>query len=246
IGVFDNLPENITLGRLTQQNGIYANRAGKPVQIATVYDQDRRNVGWDEVSPYRRKAAIAGEDRRFYEHGGVDLKSVMRAATSNVRHEKVTSGASTIDMQLVRNILVQQALQIKDPVAEKKAYLAAIDENMGRKLAEMKLAIGLDKKYTKKQILLGYLNITGFGGDTYGVEAAAQKYFSTDAKNVTLAQAASLIATVEDPNDLNLGDPKNFAANKARRDFILGNMHQLKYITTAQYQKAIATPITTK
>src|SRR6185312_14862349 len=125
-------------------------------------------------------------------------------------------------------------------------YLAAIDENMGRKLAEMKLAIGLDKKYTKKQILLGYLNITGFGGDTYGVEAAARKYFSVDAKDVTLAQAASLIAIVEDPNDLNLGNEKNFPANKVRRDFILDNMLELKYISQKQHDDAVATPITTK
>ncbi|WP_349898546.1 transglycosylase domain-containing protein [Parafrigoribacterium soli] len=246
IGVFDNLPETISLGRLTQQNAIYANRAGKPVQIATIYDQDRRNVSWDEVSPFLRNAAIAGEDRRFYDHGGVDVKSVVRAAAGNLQHKKVTSGASTIDMQLVRNILVQQALQIKDPVAEKKAYLSAIDDTMARKLAEMKLAIGLDKKYTKKQILLGYLNITGFGGDTYGVEAAARKYFSVDAKDVTLAQAASLIAIVEDPNNLNLGNKKNFADNKSRRDLILSNMLELNYVSQKQYDEAVATPITTK
>jgi membrane peptidoglycan carboxypeptidase len=246
IGVFDNLPESITLGRLTQQNEIYATRGGQPEQIAITYDQDRQNVAWGDVSTFLKHAAIAGEDRRFYDHGGVDVKSIARAATDNLQHKKITSGASTIDMQLVRNILVQQALQIKDPAAAKKAYAAAIDETFGRKLAEMKLAIGLDKKYTKKQILLGYLNITGFGGNTYGVQAAAQKYFSTDAKNVTLAQAASLIATVEDPNNLNLGDPKNFAANKTRRDFILGNMLELKYISAKQYKEAVATPITTK
>lgn len=246
IGVFDNLPESISIGRLTEQNAIYANRAGQPVQIATTYDQDRQSVAWDDVSPFLKHAATAGEDRRFYEHGGIDVKSVARAAADNLQHKKITSGASTIDMQLVRNILVQQALQIKDPKAKAAAYKAAIDETLGRKLAEMKLAIGLDKKYTKKQILLGYLNIAGFGGNTYGVEAAARKYFSVDAKDVTLVQAASLIATVEDPNDLNVGDPKNFAANKQRRDFILGNMLELKYITQSQYNAAIATPIVTK
>jgi membrane peptidoglycan carboxypeptidase len=246
IGVFDSLPESISIGRLTEQNAIYANRAGQPVQIATTYDQDRQSVAWDQVSPFLKHAAIAGEDRRFYDHGGVDVKSVARAAADNLQHKKITSGASTIDMQLVRNILVQQALQLKDPAAKTKAYKAAIDETFGRKLAEMKLAIGLDKKYTKKQILLGYLNITGFGGNTYGVEAAARKYFSVDAKDVTLVQAASLLAIVEDPNDLNLGDPKNFAANKERRDFILGNMLELKYITQSQYQAAIAAPIETK
>ncbi len=246
IGVFDNLPDSITLGRLTQQNQVYATRGGQPVQIATIYDQDRQNVAWNDVSPLLKDAAIAGEDRRFYDHGGIDMKSVARAAIDNLQHKTITSGASTIDMQLVRNILVQQALQLKNPQDEKKAYEAAINETFGRKLAEMKLAIGLDKKYTKRQILLGYLNITGFGGNTYGVQAAARKYFSVDAKNVTLPQAASLIAIVENPNELNLGNPKNFPANKDRRDFILGNMLDLKYITQVQYQQAIATPVTTK
>lgn len=246
IDVFNNLPENITLGRLTQQNAVYAERDGQPVQIATIYDQNRQNVAWKDVSQFLKDGALAGEDRRFYDHGGVDLHSVARAIAANVEHKKITSGASTIDMQLVRNILVQQALQIKNPKAAKAAYLAAIDDTATRKLAEMKLAIGLDKKYTKKEILLGYLNITGFGGDTYGVESAARKYFSVSAKDVTLAQAASLIAIVEDPNSLNLSDPKLYPANKDRRDLILGNMLELKYITRAQYAEALATPITPK
>jgi membrane peptidoglycan carboxypeptidase len=246
IDVFNNLPENITLGRLTQQNTIYAERGGQPVQIATIYDQNRQNLAWNDVSQYLKDAAVAGEDRRFYDHGGIDLQAVVRAAASNVEQKKIASGASTIDMQLVRNILVQQSLQIKDPKASKAAYLAAIADTATRKLAEMKLAIGLDKKYTKQEILLGYLNITGFGGDTYGVESAAQEYFSVDAKDVTLAQAASLIAMVEDPNALNLSDPKFYPANKARRDLILGNMLELKHITAAQYAKAIATPIAPK
>jgi len=246
IDIFNNLPENITLGRLTQQNTVYAERDGQPVQIATIYDQNRQNLAWNEVSQFLKDAAVAGEDRRFYDHGGVDVQSVARAAAANIEHKKIMGGASTIDMQLVRNILVQQALQIRDPKASKAAYLAAIDDTATRKLAEMKLAIGLDKKYTKKEILLGYLNITGFGGDTYGVEAAARKYFSVDAKNVTLPQAASLIAMVEDPNSLNLSDPKFYPANKARRDLILDDMLELGYITPAQHKAAIDTPITPK
>jgi membrane peptidoglycan carboxypeptidase len=246
IGVFEDLPENITLGRLTQQNTIYAVRDGQPVEIATIYDQNRQNLAWNDVSQFLKDAAVAAEDRRFYEHGGIDLQAVVRAAAANVEHKKITSGASTIDMQLVRNILIQQALQIKDPKASKAAYLAAIDETATRKLAEMKLAIGLNKKYTKQEILLGYLNITGFGGDTYGVEAAAEKYFSVHAKDVTPAQAASLIAIVESPNALNLGNPKFYPANKARRDLILSNMLELDYISPQQYAEAVATPIAPK
>lgn len=246
VTVFDNLPDYIRLGELSQQNMIYANRDGKPVQIATVYNQNRQDANWNDVSQYLKDAAVAGEDRRFYQHGGVDVQSVVRAAVGNLANNAITSGSSTLDMQLVKNILVQQALQIKDPTAQKKAYLAAINDTLQRKLAEVKLAISLDKRYTKKEILLGYLNITGFGGNTYGVQSAARQYFSIDAKDVTLAQAASLIAIVQQPNLRNLSDPRLYPANKDRRNFILGDMLQQKYITDAQYKDAIATPIVTK
>ncbi|MEO9014041.1 MAG: transglycosylase domain-containing protein, partial [Terrimesophilobacter sp.] len=106
-----------------------------------------------------------------------------------------------------------------------------------------KLAIALDKRYTKNEILLGYLNITGFGGQTYGVQAAARQYFSIDAKDVTLAQAASLIAIVQQPTLQNLKDPKFYPANKIRRDQILGDMLEEGYINRHQYDDAVATKI---
>jgi membrane peptidoglycan carboxypeptidase len=242
-GFFNSLPEYIQLDRQSQQNRIYAIRGGQPVQIATVFDQNRQEVGWDEISPYIKEAAIAGEDHRFYEHGGVDAAAVTRAAVGAVRNGEPTSGASTIDMQLVKNIRVQEALRLDDPAARKDAYRLAIEDSLSRKLKEMKLAIGLNKRYTKRQILLGYLNITGFGGSTYGVETASQQYFSVSAKDVTLAQAASLIAIVQQPSLQNLGDPKLYPANKIRRDQILRDMHRLKYITERQFEEAMSTPI---
>ena len=149
-------------------------------------------------------------------------------------------------MQLVKNILIQRALKIDDTAKKRAAYAAAIDDTLNRKLREMKFAIGLDKRYSKEDILLGYLNIAGFGGNTYGIESAAQKYFSVSAKEVTLPQAASLIAMVQQPNARNLGDPALYAANKARRDLILFDMHDLGYIDDAAYQAAVATSITPK
>ena len=243
INAFNQLPDNITLGPQAQQNSIYANRDGQPVQIATIFDQNRQVVGWDQVSPFLREAAVAGEDRRFWDHGGVDMASIFRAATSNFTTGKTTSGASTIDMQLVRNLLIQEALQIDDPAARKRAYSDAITDTMDRKLKEAKLAIALDKRYSKNEILLAYLNITGFGGQTYGVQAAARQYFSVDAKDVTLAQAASLIAIVQQPTLQNLKDPKYYPANKIRRDAILGEMLEEDYINRQQYDDAIATKI---
>jgi membrane peptidoglycan carboxypeptidase len=241
-GVFNNLPSDIAIGAESQQNIIYANRNGQPVQIAVIYDQNRQVVGSSQVSQYLKDAAVDGEDRRFYSHGGVDVSSIVRAIYTNATTD-TTSGSSTLDMQLVKNILIQEALQNPDPTESKKLYAEAIDDSAMRKLKEMKLAIGLDKKYTKNQILLGYLNIVGFGGNTYGVESAAERYFSTTAANVTVAQAASLIAIVQQPNLQNLSDPSLYAANKVRRDEILKDMLAAKNITQAQFNTAIATPI---
>ncbi|MET4782482.1 transglycosylase domain-containing protein [Glaciihabitans sp. UYNi722] len=246
IGYFNDLPDYITLGQLPQRNTIFANRDGQPVPIASIYDQNRQEVAWDGVSQFLKDATVAGEDRRFYEHGGIDPQSIVRAAAGNVADAGITSGSSTISMQLVKNILIQRALEIKDPKAEKAAYSAAITDTLNRKLREMRLAIGLEKRYTKNEVLLGYLNIAGFGGTTYGIEAAAQKYFSVSAKDVTLPQAASLIAMVQQPNLRNLSSPNHYAANKERRDLILTDMESLGYITKIQMQEAIATPIEPK
>lgn len=243
ISVFTDLPDYLEIGTESQQNVIYAIRAGKNVPIATIYNQNRESVGWNRVSKYLKDAAVDGEDRRFYSHGGVDVESVVRATIGNLTSGSIQSGSSTLDMQLVKNILVQQALDIKNDAKRKAAYNDAINDTVSRKLTEMKLAIGLDKQYTKKQILLAYLNITGFGGNTYGVQAGAERYFSTDADNLTIAQAASLIAIVQQPNLQNLSDPALYPANKVRRDQILNDMYDLKDITKAEFDAAIATPI---
>ena len=246
IGFFDNLPDYLTIDAQTERNLIYAQRDGTAVPIATIYGQDRQSVAWEGISKFITEATVAGEDRRFWQHGGIDLKAITRAAAGNFVSKSVTSGSSTIAMQLVKNILIQRALRIDDPVKEKTAYAAAIDGTLNRKLREMKFAIGLEKRYTKKDVLLGYLNIAGFGGNTYGIESAAQKYFSVSAKDVSLPQAASLIAIVQQPNARNLSDPAFYAANKDRRDLILFDMRDLGYIDEASYQAAIATPIAPK
>lgn len=242
IGIFENLPDFIQIGDQSQQNTIYAMRGGAPVQIATVYKQNRQEVAWKDVSPFLRDAAVAGEDRRFYQHGGIDISSVGRAIVQNAQSSE-TQGSSTLDMQLVRNILMQEALAKPTLKEQRAAYKDATKQTPDRKLKEMKLAIGLDKKYTKKQILLAYLNIVGFSGNTYGVESGARQFFGVSAKDVTLAQAASLIAIVQRPSYQNLSDPKFYPANKIRRDQILDAMLQQKYISQKQHDEAVATKI---
>ncbi len=248
IGIFESLPEYLVIGNQHQQNEIVAkNQDGTDFHIATVYDQNREELSLDEMSDFLKFAAVAGEDRRFYDHGGVDVPSVVRAAIGNVTGTS-GSGASTITMQLVRNIRVQEAFNETgvDDKQRAKDIAAATYPDLGRKLQEMKYAIGLEKKYSKQTILAAYLNIVGMGQNTYGVQAAAKEYFGTTADKVTAAQAASLIAIVQNPTKNGLFTPKNYAANQTRRDDILGFMHTEHYITDAQYEEALAIKVDDK
>ncbi len=236
IGIFESLPEYMTIDNQHQQNEIVAKNAdGSEFHIASVYQQNREEVSLDEMSPNLKYAAVAGEDRRFYDHGGIDIPSVARAALGQLTKTS-GSGASTITMQLVRNIRVQEAFN-EPNVSDKqraKDIDAATYPDLGRKLQEMKYAIGLEKRYSKQTILAAYLNIVGMGGNTYGVQAAAQEYFSTTADKLTVAQAASLVAIVQNPVKNGLYTPKNYAANQARRNVILDFMYTEHYITEAQ------------
>ena len=248
IGVFDALPEFIELGQQAQKNTLYAQNTADPADgytaIAEVYWQDREEVALEDMSPYLIAAAVAGEDRRFYEHTGVDVNSVIRAALGNVFSGDIQSGASTLTMQLVKNTYIQRSQYLSTPEERDAAYAEATATSFDRKLNEMKLAIGLEKRYTKDEILEAYLNITGFGGNTYGVQSAAQKYFGKTAKSLSPAEAASLMAIVQYPTTRNLENPENYAANQARRDVILAAMYAEGYITETQYNQAIAKPVT--
>jgi membrane peptidoglycan carboxypeptidase len=242
LDAFDALPSDISLGDTAQRNTIYGTRDGQPVKIAEVFDQNREDLEWDQVSQFLKDAAVAGEDHRYYEHGAVDPKSLARAAFGYFT-QTGDSGGSTIAMQLVKNIRVHESQQLPSEEERKAAYVEAIDKSPTRKVQEIRLAIALEKKYTKEEILLGYLNVAGFGRATYGVEAAAERYFSSSAKDLSIAQAASLIATVQTPDSFNLGDPANYPKNQARRDLIINNMLEYGYITQEQHDEAINTPI---
>jgi membrane peptidoglycan carboxypeptidase len=247
IGIFEGLPEYIKINEQTQRNALYASISGNPedgfVQVATVFAENREEVEWDAVSQYIKDATIAGEDRRFYEHGGVDMQSIIRAGLGNLTSGGIESGASTLTMQLVKNIFITEAL--KADTIEKRDEMIALaqEQSLERKLKEAKLAIGLEKEYTKDEILLAYLNIAGFGGNTYGIQAAAQQYFGLPASEVTIAQAASLIAIVQQPGARALNSPEKYPANQERRDFILRSMGAEGFITDAEMREALATPV---
>lgn len=275
IGMFDNLPGYLEIGELSEKSDIYAVASdGSPVLLASFYDQNRVEVGWDAVSQYVKDATVAAEDPRFYDHGGIDLQGTMRAAVTTATGRD-TQGGSSIAQQYVKNVRVQEcergaATTALDEKSEEElaaltgderhalveearlaCYDSATETTIDRKLKEMRLAIGVEKRYTKDQILLGYLNIAGFGGTVYGIEAAANYYYSSSAANLTLAQAASLMAIVNNPAKFQLDKPASetngaangYAQNHARRDYILDRMLEYKKITQAEYDEAIATPV---
>lgn len=246
IGLFEDLPDYLQIDNLAQKTELYATQGGQPVKFAEFYAQNREEVGWDEVSDNAKAAAVDTEDPRFYEHGGVDVQSTFRALAQNVIGGGVESGASTITMQYVKNVLVQKAetLATTDPDAGKKAYAEATQESTARKLKEMRLAIGLEKKFSKNDILLGYLNIANYGGSVYGIQSAAKYYYGVDAKDLSIAQAASLVATVNYPTALRIDEPGNIKANQARRDILIDNMLKHHSITQQQHDEAIATAVT--
>jgi membrane peptidoglycan carboxypeptidase len=254
IGMFENLPSYLKIGNLPERTTIYAHRsvdgADQNLPIASFYAENRESVGWDQVSQYAKDAALAGEDPRFYEHGGVDPLGVVRAAVSNLIGGDV-QGASTITQQYVKNMLVAQATGLATEAEREAAYEEATKVSFDRKLKEMRLAIGIEKVYTKDEILLGYLNIALFGGRVYGIQAASQYYYGVNAMDLTIPQAASLLAIVNNPEKFRLDKPDNpdngaangYAATKVRRDYILGKMLDGKKITQEDHDAAVAAPI---
>ncbi|GAA4265469.1 transglycosylase domain-containing protein [Frondihabitans peucedani] len=242
IGIFESLPEYIAIGQLQQRNTLYAKASGKEVPFATIYSQNRVNLKWDEVSVNLKHAVVAGEDKRFYQHGGVDLTSLVRAGVGSIAGGGLgdSGGGSTLTMQLVRNIKLAQAQDIKDPKKQAAAIKDAKEVTISRKLQEMKLAIGLEKKYTKDEILLAYLNIAYFGDQAYGVQAAAQHYYGKSAADLTAVEAASLIAIVQYPESRDLSTPKNYDANVARRNVILKSMYAQGYIKKTDLDASVA------
>ena len=240
IGIFNNLPTYVNIGKLPGPNTIYAKSGGKDVAVATIFDENRQQVTWDKISDSAKNAAVDGEDRRFYTHGGVDVTGIIRAALSGLGASGGSQqGASTIAQQLVKNLSIQTALQDPDPKNQIRDIKKAIAPTLDRKLQEAKLAISLEKKYSKKEILLAYLNIAPFGGTTYGIEAAAQRYYGTSAAKLTPVQSATLVAIVQNPNQKAPTGKKGYAANTPRRNDILRQMFAAKHITQAQLDAGI-------
>ncbi|MFJ9680173.1 transglycosylase domain-containing protein [Streptomyces sp. NPDC101194] len=232
---FDEIPANLQTPPLSQRTTILDSKGGT---IATVYSRDRTVVKLKDISPYMQKAIVAIEDARFYEHGAIDLKGILRALNRNVQTGGTAEGASTLTQQYVKNVFIEEAGDDPDKVAQ------ATQQTMGRKIQELKYAIQVEEKLGKKRILANYLNITFFGQQAYGVEAASQRYFSKSAKDLKLEEAALLAGIVQSPSRY---DPVNDTAEATkRRNTVLQRMAEVGDITQAEADKAKATPIKLK
>jgi penicillin-binding protein 1A len=208
-------------------------------QIAKLTGNENRIVNNDgEISPNIKNAVIAIEDRRFYEHEGVDLRGMARALWSDVTQGRAAQGASTITQQFVKNALVAQN-----------------DRTLFQKLREAALAYHLEKRWSKQKILDNYLNTIYFGNGAYGVESAVRTYFSGHkgqrfaqnerlAQKATPAQAAMLAAMIASPSAY---DPiQNPIAARERRDLVLRKMLDLNMISQAEYTSALEEVIPSK
>lgn len=168
--------------------------------IAWLYSQRRYEVNGDQISQTVKDALVSVEDRRFYEHEGVDLQGTARALITNLAAGGVAEGASTINQQYVKNHL----LLVDAKTEEEQAR--AIEQSIPRKLREMRMASELDKLLTKDEILTRYLNIVPFGNGAYGIEAASQTYFGIPAAELNVPQGAMLAGIVQSSSYL---DPYN-------------------------------------
>jgi membrane peptidoglycan carboxypeptidase len=235
VGFFEALPAELEQSPLAQQSRIlYADGS----TLATFYSENRIVVPLDKIAPVMRKAQVAIEDTRFYEHGGVDPRGVVRAAVNNASSSSGTQGASTLTQQYVKLTLQENALYAGDQAAAR----AAVAKDVSRKVQEMKYAIALEKKLSKDQILEGYLNIAYFGDGAYGVETAARHFFGIPAAKLSLPQAALLAGLVQQPGPYNpTAHPK---AATDRRNVVLARMLQTGTITQRQHDQAVATRLT--
>ena len=180
------------------------------------------NVALKDLPPYLPKAFIAIEDRRFYSHYGVDPVGIARAAVTNILNRGVSQGGSTLTQQLAKNLFLTQ------------------ERTMARKLQELELALWLERKHSKNEILELYLNRVYFGSGAYGVEAAAQRYFGKSAKNVTVAEAAMLAGLVKSPS--RLAPNRNPEGAEQRAQIVLAAMADAKFITASQAKASIGHP----
>jgi penicillin-binding protein 1A len=193
---------------------------GRP--LATRGEMSGTDVPIKDLPPYLPKAFVAIEDRRFFSHSGIDPIGLVRAVAANVLRRGVSQGGSTITQQLAKNLFLTQA------------------RTLWRKMQELVLALWLERRFSKTQILELYLNRVYFGSGAYGVEAAAQRYFGKSAREVKVAEAAMLAGLVKSPSRLAPSRNPDGAERRARA--VLAAMTALDFVTETMAKAALAQP----
>ena len=247
----NKVPLEISIGDNMSKTNIYAvNSQGDEVLLASFFEQNREPLKPYEIPKVIKEAVVSAEDKNFYNHSGVDLMALIRAARANYTNNEIQQGGSSINQQYIKNVLIQEAEQ----TGNQEAIDAATETTLKRKINEARMAIYLNRNYTKDEILTGYLNIVSFGGRNYGIKTAANYYFGVDPKDLTLNQATSLIAIVNQPELYRLDKPESenngaangYKATKDRRDYILKRMLEDKKISEKEYESTISEPIEPK
>ncbi|MFI3200651.1 MAG: transglycosylase domain-containing protein [Eubacteriales bacterium] len=226
-GIVESAPDLSTLSILpTGYSTLVYDAEGNEVAKLVSEDSNRRYRTMDQIPENLANAFVAIEDERFYEHNGIDLKGILRAAISTFESGSLGQGASTITQQLLKNNVFEDWVNEKD------------GQKIKRKIQEQSLAIELEKLMTKEEILEIYMNTINLGQGTLGVEAAALRYFNKSAYDLTLSECATIAAITQNPSGYNpISYPES---NAIRRQKVLDNMLEMEYITQTEYNVAIA------
>ncbi|HEX6234127.1 MAG TPA: transglycosylase domain-containing protein [Jiangellaceae bacterium] len=234
VEAFNGMTEDLEITPLAVRSRMVDNEGRT---LAIFYEENRIYTKLDKVAPVMIDATLAIEDHRFFEHGPLDLQGTTRALLSNLEAGETVGGGSTLTQQYVKLVLLDQA---KTP-EERAAVLADTGpEGYMRKLRELRMAVNIEREYTKEEILERYLNIANFGGPSgranYGVEAAARYYFSTKASDLTLTQAATLAGLVQRPSAYE--PTSNPEAAIGRRNTVLTRMAEVGMISEHEAAEA--------
>ncbi|WP_199514666.1 transglycosylase domain-containing protein [Nucisporomicrobium flavum] len=230
---FDSLPSQLKHVTAPQVTTLYA--ADGKTKVAVFWEEFRREVPLKDISKTMQDAIVAAEDHQFFHHNGVDVKGIARAFVNN-SGKNDRQGASTLTMQYVKMSLSYTASTPQEVVD-------ATEGTARRKLTEMKYAMQVEKELTKPQILERYLNTAPFGNGAYGISAASQVYFQKQAKNLTVAEAALLAGMVKAPTGFNPTTTIGYPKALDRRNWVIGNMRDLGYITPQQAADAVKVPL---
>ncbi|MFN8048872.1 MAG: transglycosylase domain-containing protein [Ancrocorticia sp.] len=231
--MFEEVPEDLGFTEPSEQSVILASDGST---LARIYAMNRIVVSSDQISQHMKDAVVDIEDKRFYTHGGVDVQGLLGAFVNNISGDAV-AGGSSITQQYVKNALIERGRISNDYTLIDQAT----ERSIGRKINEARYAIALEKTMTKDEILTGYMNLAQFGRSEYGVEAAAQRYFSKHAVDLNIVESATLAGITQSPAKY---DPAAHPEEaEERRNVVLYTMLDNGHITQEEYDAAVATPV---